>query len=55
MTYEIVRFYAPHLKRRPRRIPNKGGLTLEQAQKHCSLPTTRKEGEWFDSYREESN
>ena len=38
MTYKIIRFYqAPNT--RSRLI--KKGLTLEQAQAHCSDPTTR--------------
>lgn len=49
-TYKIVRFYAPHLNKRPRRIM--GGLTLEQAQEHCNNPKT-KNGEWFDGYTRE--
>ena len=50
-TYKIVRLYAPHLERQSRTI--KRGLTLEQAQAHCSNPKTRKEGEWFDGYDED--
>jgi hypothetical protein len=49
-TYKIVRLYYPHLERQSRTI--KRGLTLEQAQAHCSNPKTRKEGEWFDGYTE---
>ncbi len=50
MTYQIIRFYAPHLDRSNRVI--KRGLTLEQAQAHCKHPSTRKDGEWFDGYAE---
>ena len=46
--YNIVRFYAPQLNRKSRVI--KKGLSLEQAQKHCNDPKTRKEGEYFDGY-----
>lgn len=46
--YKIVRFYAPHLSRKPRTI--KTNLTLEQAQAHCNDPKTRKDGEYFDGY-----
>lgn len=48
--YEIVRFYAPHLEKRNRVIQR--NVTLEQAQAHCRNPETRKDGEWFDGYRE---
>lgn len=46
-SYTIIRFY-----RDPNRKQHivKRGLTLKQAQAHCSDPTTRKEGEWFDGY-----
>jgi len=46
--YRIIRFYAPHINRRPRTI--KTGLTEEQCQAHCSRPDTRKDGVWFDGY-----
>jgi hypothetical protein len=62
MTYKIIRFY--------KNYPNKvviRGLSLEQAQEHCSDPETssrtctskrgmlrtKKFGEWFDGYKEE--
>ena len=51
MTYCIIRIYAPHLDRSSRVI--KRGLTLEEAQAHCKLPSTRKDGEWFDGYDKE--
>ena len=44
-TYKIVRFFADD---RPSQVI-KRGLTLEEAQKHCSDPNTRGEG-WFDGY-----
>ena len=47
-----MRYYAPHIDRKP--VKQQGGLTLEQAQKHCQLETTRKEGEWFEGYQQES-
>lgn len=50
-TYKIVRYYAPHLNRESEVIDT--GLTLEEAQEHCSRDDTRKEGEWFDGYTEE--
>lgn len=49
--YKIVRYYAPHLNRAKRTI--KRGLTLEQAQAHCSRPDTKREGKWFDGYTKE--
>ena len=47
MTYRIVRFYQEH---RPTII--KRGLTLEEAQAHCSREDTHGDG-WFDGYEEE--
>lgn len=60
--YKIVRFYLYGGKRTVRR-----GLTLEQAQAHCSSPETssrtarnsravartRRMGPWFEGYTEE--
>jgi hypothetical protein len=64
MSYKIVRFYfsRPGVRRRV----VKRGLTLEQAQAHCSDPQTssstattaaarartRKYGPWFEGYEE---
>ncbi len=70
-TYKIVRFFHGkpgrdgHLQSTKRTIET--GLTLEQAQAHCSNPETsstkctsaaghartRKHGDWFDGYYEE--
>ena len=61
MSYKIVRMY---FNGRPRTI--KRGLTLEEAQKHCSDPETssstctlaknvrrtKTHGPWFDGYEE---
>lgn len=46
--YRIVRFYSPHLQRRPRTI--KTGLTRSEAEAHCKDPRTRKDGEYFDGF-----
>ena len=50
-TYKIVRFYAPGQPFSNTTI--KTGLTLEEAQEHCSREDTRKEDEWFDGYTKE--
>ncbi len=55
MTYQIVRFYFDENK--PRRVI-KRGLTIEEAQQHCSLESTHKKdvnGDviWFDGYEGE--
>lgn len=44
--YDIYRFYAANKESKL----IKSGVTLEEAQKHCSDPNTRKAGEWFDGY-----
>lgn len=49
-TYKIVRFYAPHIRKTPRII--KRGLTLEEAQAHCSDPKTSTK-KYFDGYEKE--
>jgi hypothetical protein len=49
--YKIVRFYAPGINKKNRVI--KRGLTLVEAQAHCTDPKTRKAGEWFDGYQRE--
>jgi uncharacterized DUF497 family protein len=48
-TYKIVRFFRD--SRRNTRIIKKS-VSLEEAQRHCQDPSTRKEGEWFDGYQE---
>lgn len=64
--YRIVRFFFDR-DRRPLRRNLPTGLTLEEAQKHCSDPETssktatsaakkrytKKVGPWFDGYEEE--
>lgn len=52
--YKIIRFYKDGDKRRV----IKQGLTLEEAQKHCRDPRTKKENKkgellWFDGYESE--
>jgi len=63
MRYQIVRMYQNKWQGRV----IQSGLTLEEAKAHCSNPETssktctsskskaitRRNGEWFDSYREE--
>lgn len=62
MSYRIVRFYKNSYRKRIIRR----GLTLEEAQAHCSDPETssstcttaaakritRRNGDWFDGYEE---
>lgn len=48
--YEIVRYYSPHLERASE--VQETGLTLEEVQAHCDNPETKKNGEWFDGWRE---
>lgn len=48
-TYSIVRFFRDGS---PRETIEEG-LTLKEAQAHCSRKDTRGEG-WFDGYEEES-
>ena len=62
-TYKIVRFYQRDCRQRTRRT----GLTLQEAQQHCSDPETNSKtctnsagkiltqriGPWFDGYEQE--
>ena len=54
MSYKIFRSYAPHLNKECRII--KTGLTLKEAQEHCSKEETHAQKDrnghraWFDSY-----
>ena len=50
VSYEIVRFYRDQNKDQE---VKQTGLTLEEAQDHCSLESTHEDGVWFDGYREE--
>lgn len=45
--YMIVRFYAKEGKKS---VIRQKGLTLKEAQEHCSKESTRKAGVWFDGY-----
>jgi hypothetical protein len=53
MSYKILRFYK--IKKGKERQPKviKKGITLREAQIHCSDSRTKKEGEWIDGYQEE--
>jgi len=48
-TYSIIRFFADGRKRKVQ----KTGLTIEEAQHHCSLESTHENGVWFDGYEKE--
>ena len=50
-TYEIVRFYAPHLNKESEVMQR--GLSLEEAQEHCQDESTQQKGVYFDGYRKE--
>jgi len=50
ISYSIIRIYHPSLNRPSKII--KTGLTLEEAQAHCSDPSTATD-KWFDGYQKE--
>jgi hypothetical protein len=50
MTYSIIRIYHPDLNKASRIV--KKGLSLEEAQAHCSDPSTATDS-WFDGYHRE--
>jgi len=52
MTYKIIRIYFESNHPGNRRVI-RTGLTLEEAQEHCSRDDTRKDGVWFDVYTAE--
>lgn len=52
-TYYIRRHYAPHLNRDSHTVEGMTGLSLEEAQAHCSSPASHRVGEWFDGYHKE--
>jgi hypothetical protein len=49
-TYKIIRFHRDDPEKNGETIER--GLTLEEAQAHCSREDTRGEG-WFDGYNPE--
>jgi hypothetical protein len=52
MTYKIIRYYAPDERGNPK-SPNRTiltGLTLEEAQEHCSSDDSKSEGVYFEGY-----
>ena len=51
ITYKIVRTYHPSLNQESETIDT--GLSLAEAQAHCSDPATREPGVYFDGYFEE--
>ena len=51
MTYCIKRHYHPSLDKESKLIEE--GLTLEEAQEHCSRKDTESDGEWFDAFHKE--
>lgn len=50
-TYKIIRFWRDNDDKNGETI--KTGLTLEEAQEHCSREDTHESGVWFDGYTEE--
>jgi hypothetical protein len=51
-TYKIVRKYADFNHPDNDMVVDEG-LTLEEAQEHCSDPDTSEKGVWFDSFYKE--
>ena len=51
MTYCIKRHYHPDLEKESVLIEE--GLTLEEAQDHCSSDDTSRVGAWFDAFHKE--
>jgi len=49
-TYAIKRFYHPSAKREDHYVEGMDGLTLEEAQDHCSDPDSSVAGFYFDGF-----
>jgi hypothetical protein len=49
-TYAIKRFYHPNAKREDHYVEGMDGLTLEEAQDHCSDPDSSVAGFYFDGF-----
>jgi len=50
--YKIIRFYRDENHPDNKKIIRRG-LSLKQAQAHCSREDTHEPGVWFDGYTEE--
>jgi hypothetical protein len=48
-TYKIIRFY----RKSSRQKVIRRGLSLAEAQAHCSDPSSKKDGVWFDGFAQE--
>lgn len=52
-TYKIRRFYHPSQDKENEDVEGMDGLTIEEAQEHCSDPDTSVAGEYFDGFEKE--
>ncbi len=50
--YEIVRYFHPSQDRDLKVVQR--NVSLEDAQRHCQDPKTKREGKYFDGYRRQS-
>ncbi len=50
--FNIVRYFHPRLDK-PAKVV-RYNVTLDEAQRHCNDPKTKKEGVYFDGYRRTS-
>lgn len=48
-TYKIIRFY---FKSKRQKVIRRG-ISLIEAREHCSDPSSKKDGVWFDGFTEE--